>query len=154
MSQRTLVTIGLAASLLALPACSPTIRKPRLESPGTAPIQRYNATQFDPYPQTDMGPEIVGGRPPDFAIPVPEVERANQYSRGERAINTLPPAPGVFVPTYPLTSPGLPPASPPTSVPTYPPATLPAYPPATLPTYPTVPTYPQASAPPPVEYRY
>jgi hypothetical protein len=56
--------------------CSPTIRMPRLESPGTAGFQRHNAEQFDPYPQNDMGPEIVGGRPPDYAVPVPEVQRA------------------------------------------------------------------------------
>jgi hypothetical protein len=148
MSRENSVAVILAFGLFMMPACSPTIRKPRLESPGTAPIQRYNATQFDPYPQTDMGPEIVGGRPPDFAIPVPEVERASQYTRGERAIDTRPPAPGVFVPTYPLASPGLPSAAPPISVPAYPPATLPTYPQA-IPTYP-----PATSTPPPVEYRY
>jgi hypothetical protein len=69
-----LVVLGFL--LVQLTACSSTIRKPRLESPGTAPFQRFNAEQFDPYPQNDMGPEIVGGRPPDYAVPVPEVERA------------------------------------------------------------------------------
>ena len=69
-----LTAIGLL--LTQLVACSSTIRKPRLASPGTAPFQRHNAEQFDPYPQNDMGPEIVGGRPPDYAVPVPEVERA------------------------------------------------------------------------------
>jgi hypothetical protein len=59
-----------------LTACSPTIRMPRLESPGTAGFQRHNAEQFDPYPQNDMGPPIVGGRPPDYAVPRPAVERA------------------------------------------------------------------------------
>lgn len=148
MSRETSVAVILAFGLLTLPACSQTIRKPRLASPGTAPIQRYNATQFDPYPQTDMGPEIVGGRPPDFAVPVPEVERARQFRRGEHTIATQGPPAGVFVPTYPQTPSGLPPASPPIGAPTYPPATLPTYPSA-------VPTYPQAtSMPPPVEYRY
>lgn len=64
--------------LMHLAACSSTIRYPRLASPGTAGFQRHNAEQFDPYPQNDMGPEIVGGRPPDYAVPVPEVQRARQ----------------------------------------------------------------------------
>lgn len=71
--------VVIVASLLAqLSACSPTIRYPRLASPGTAPLQRYNAEQFDPYPQNDMGPEIVGGRPLDYAVPVSEVNRSRQ----------------------------------------------------------------------------
>ncbi len=150
MPHRTLVTIGLAASLLSLPACSPTIRKPRLGSPGTAPIQRYNATQFDPYPLPDMGPEIVGGRPPDFAVPVPEVERARQFRRGEHTIATQGPPVGVFVPTFPQAPPALPPASPPVTMPPSPPVTMPTYP--SYPTYPTTP--PATTTPPPVEYRY
>ena len=71
--------IVIGASLLTqLTACSPTIRYPRLASPGTAPLQRYNAEQFDPYPQNDMGPPIVGGRPLDYAIPISEVSRSRQ----------------------------------------------------------------------------
>jgi hypothetical protein len=69
-----LLIVGLM--LAELTACSPTIRWPRWVSPGTAPLQRYSAEQFDPYPQNDMGPEIVGGRPPDYQIQVPEVNRA------------------------------------------------------------------------------
>jgi hypothetical protein len=123
MVQRILLVVGFVIATTTLPACSPTIRKPRLASPGSAPVQRYNATQFDPYPLPDMGPEIVGGRPPDFTVPVPEVERANQYRQGQRAIETLPPAPGVFVPTFPTA----PPPTPPVMMPTYPPQ-LPTYP--------------------------
>jgi hypothetical protein len=71
--------VGIVTLLLTqLSACSPTIRYPRLASPGTAPLQRYNAEQFDPYPQNDVGPEIVGGRPLDYAVPVSEVNRARQ----------------------------------------------------------------------------
>ena len=67
----------LGCALLAeLTACSSTIRKPQLHSPGTAPMQRFAADQFDPYPLPDMGPEIVGGRPIDYLVPVPEVNRS------------------------------------------------------------------------------
>ncbi len=71
------IIVGLMVTLLA-GGCSSTIRKPRLRSPGTAPVQRYNATQFDPYPQNDVGPAIVGGRPKDFQLPPDEVVRARQ----------------------------------------------------------------------------
>lgn len=69
-----LVVFGML--VVQLTACSSTIRYPRLASPGTAGYQRHNAEQFDPYPQNDTGPPILGGRPPDYAVPVPEVERA------------------------------------------------------------------------------
>lgn len=74
----SLKLIGLGLLFVQMAACSSTIRHPRLASPGTAGFQRHNAEQFDPYPQNDMGPEIVGGRPPDYAVQVPEVERARQ----------------------------------------------------------------------------
>jgi hypothetical protein len=72
----TLILGGVA--LASLTACSPTIRLPRLASPGTAAFQRANAEQFDPYPQNDMGPPIVGGRPREYQVPIPEVNRARQ----------------------------------------------------------------------------
>ena len=126
MSLRSLAAVALLAA--ALTGCSPTIKQPRLLSPGPAPVQRYNATQYDPYPLPDLGPEIVGGRPPDYAVPVPEVERANQF-RDQQLTRGQP----VFVPQP--------------AIPVMP--TLPAYPP-------TLPTLPPATGPamPPVEYRY
>ena len=43
---------------------------------GPSEIQRERATQFDPYPDQDMGPEVVGGRPLDYNRQIPEVERS------------------------------------------------------------------------------
>jgi len=79
-SMRHKFTTGLVIVSLLLPlaACSPTVRKPRLRSPGPAWYQRANAEEFDPYPQNDMGPEIVGGRPRGFQKPRSEVERSRQ----------------------------------------------------------------------------
>jgi hypothetical protein len=107
--------LSLIAALAPLAACSPTIHKPRLASPGPAPVQRYNATQFDPYPLPDMGPEIVGGRPIDYMVPVPEVERANQFreqqlARGQPVFVPQPPIPVMpTLPAYPPTQPAIPP---------------------------------------------
>ena len=69
--------------LLAMPlvGCSRTVLQPRLLHPGPAAYQQDNAVNFvDPYPPNDLGPEIVGGRPPDFAVPLNEVTRANQHN--------------------------------------------------------------------------
>lgn len=48
---------------------------PGFYHPGTAPYQRYQATLHDPYPDTDLGPAVVGGRPRDFEKPLPEPVR-------------------------------------------------------------------------------
>jgi hypothetical protein len=40
--------------------------------PGTVQQQRFRATLHDPYSDKDLGPEVVGGRPRDFARPLPE----------------------------------------------------------------------------------
>ena len=65
--------------ILPLAGCSRTVRKPQLCHPGTAGYQQYNAIQFDPYPQNDVGPEIDGGRPRAYMQPPPEVVRARQH---------------------------------------------------------------------------
>ena len=39
-------------------------------SPGTVRQQQLQATFHDPYADNDLGPEIVGGRPRDFAKPL------------------------------------------------------------------------------------
>ncbi len=76
----------LLALLLLFPlfGCSSAIRTPHLFHPGPAGHQQRNAVQFDPYPQIDMGPEVVGGRPRGYLLPPEEVERARQFSEKER----------------------------------------------------------------------
>ena len=79
MKRRSLTGLITCCLLLPLSACSSAVRKPQLLHPGPAPFQRQNATQFDPYPPNDLGPEIVGGRPIDFQKPPNEVERSRQF---------------------------------------------------------------------------
>jgi hypothetical protein len=114
--RRSLYALALVTAAAPLGGCSPYFFKtPQLLSPGSAPKQRYNATQFDPYPLPDMGPEIVGGRPPDYIVPVPEVERANQFRDQQAAAGnpvfipqqTIPVMP--TLPAYPAMPPSLPP---------------------------------------------
>lgn len=65
--------------LLTAIGCSPYVRWPNLYHPGTAQQQQADALQYDPYPLDDVGPDIVGGRPPSYQRPVPEVERARDF---------------------------------------------------------------------------
>lgn len=96
--RKSAATLLLAALVLPFAACSPTVVKPQLCDPGWAQQQRARAIQFDPYPQNDVGPEIVGGRPPDYAVPPNEVERAFQQNPLPRRSSApmpvvMPPAP-------------------------------------------------------------
>lgn len=94
---------ALAVALLApCLACSPAVKMPRLYNPGPAGYQRFQATQgHDPYPLPDAGPEIVGGRPREFQLPTPQVERARQFSRQQVAPQYVAPAPQPIYPSYP-----------------------------------------------------
>ena len=47
--------------------------------PGTINEQRNRAAIHDPFPETDIGPDIIGGRPREFDRPLPEAERVPLY---------------------------------------------------------------------------
>ena len=63
------------AILLACTGCAHTAT-PNWTNPGPATYQRSNALRFDPYPENDAGPAIVGARPPDYQNPPAEAGRA------------------------------------------------------------------------------
>lgn len=42
---------------------------------GSVDVQKNRAVTFDPFPLNDIGPPIVGGRPREFANPLPEAAR-------------------------------------------------------------------------------
>ncbi|NMC21096.1 MAG: membrane or secreted protein [Thermogutta sp.] len=48
---------------------------PQWDNPGPADVQRQAAERYDPYPETDVGQEIVGSRPPGYEYPLSEPER-------------------------------------------------------------------------------
>ena len=43
---------------------------------GTVQQQRLRATLHDPYPDQDLGPEVMGGRPRDYSRQLPEPVRS------------------------------------------------------------------------------
>ncbi len=56
--------------------CSTSLGPSNLTNPGTAAFQQGKAQRFDPYPENEAGPELVGVRPPDYLVPPPEPKRA------------------------------------------------------------------------------
>lgn len=66
-----------AAIVLALGQSGCYLR-PNLGPPGTIGAQRSRAVFFDPYPNNDLGPPVVSGRPLGFERPLSEPEQ-NQY---------------------------------------------------------------------------
>jgi hypothetical protein len=42
---------------------------------GSVDRQKARAVYFDPFPLNDIGPPVVGGRPPGFSNPLPEAHR-------------------------------------------------------------------------------
>ena len=65
--------------LLAMMAGCQSLAPPNWGHPGTAETQQKRAEQFDPYPENDIGPMIVGARPLDYQSPRPEVQRARWF---------------------------------------------------------------------------
>ncbi len=52
--------------------------KPRWDNPGPAELQRQTAEKYDPYPEPNVGQEIVGSRPPGYEKPLSEPERSRR----------------------------------------------------------------------------
>ncbi len=52
---------------------------PTLQGPGTAEEQREWSQRYDPYPETEVGPEVLGGRPRDFNDARAEPQRARHF---------------------------------------------------------------------------
>ncbi len=71
----------LAALLMGvgLSGCS-SISAPNWCHPGTAAQQRARAERFNPYPETEIGPNITGARPREFEQQIAEPARARWTS--------------------------------------------------------------------------
>jgi hypothetical protein len=61
--------------LIALGGCK-GVAKPDLTHPGSAPVQQARALRYDPYPENEPGPAMVGVRPREYQTPPPEPSRA------------------------------------------------------------------------------
>jgi len=52
---------------------------------GSIERQKNRAVTFDPFPLNDIGPPVVGGRPREFANPLPEAQRNELTARPRSA---------------------------------------------------------------------
>lgn len=62
----------LIAGVLLGSGCCQHLRSP-CSPPGTIGYQRNQAVLHDPFPDNALGPAVVGGRPREFELPLPEV---------------------------------------------------------------------------------
>ena len=69
MNVRIAQSIVCCAVLVAGVGCN---IRPRQGPPGTIGDQRERAVIYDPFPNNDLGPPIVGGRPLGFDLPQSE----------------------------------------------------------------------------------
>jgi len=82
----------LALGLLLLGGMSgcQNLARPQLVAPGPAQYQQARAHQFDPYPEKESGPSMVGTRPSEYENPPPEVQRARPLELQNRWFPWLP----------------------------------------------------------------
>jgi hypothetical protein len=64
-----------AALLAAFCSAEGCVAPPPVLHPGTEQQQQARAQRFDPYPENDVGPAVVGGRPQEYANPSAEILR-------------------------------------------------------------------------------
>jgi hypothetical protein len=74
LTLRAIRALAPAAMLLMLTGCGAL--GPYLSNDVPLRYQREQIKRFDPYPDQDIAPPMVGVRPPDFSAPAPEGERA------------------------------------------------------------------------------
>jgi hypothetical protein len=73
MIRRALATATVLMSLAAAGCASHG--QYNIFQPGTIQQQRLRATVHDPYPDRNLAPEVVGGRPREYQQPLPEPVR-------------------------------------------------------------------------------
>jgi hypothetical protein len=67
--------LSLIAVLLVFSACCGCLAPPNVVHPGSVDYQQARARIFEPYPENEPGPPIVGARPREYQNPVAEPDR-------------------------------------------------------------------------------
>ena len=75
---KTLRLVVLGTILLAIVGCQ-SGAPPGTPRPGRVEYQQKEAQKFDPYPENDIGPTVLGSRPLDYKEPRSEVRRAQWW---------------------------------------------------------------------------
>jgi len=64
--------------LLGISGCK-SLAEPNWLHPGSDPAQRCRALRYDPYPENDAGPAVVGSRPREYQKELPETSRSRWF---------------------------------------------------------------------------
>ncbi len=121
MRDRRISCLLLAAALLAIVGCGPFFGLPSICEPGSESQKLADAKKFDPYPDPNMGPAVVGGRPEGFMHPRPDPDITKlplpPWAQSYPPVAASYPATGSYYPsamvvTPPATAAYPPPASP------------------------------------------
>jgi hypothetical protein len=81
--------LSLIALSTVLPTCCGCLALPNLAHPGTEEYQQARAKVFEPYPENEPGPPVVGARPREYQDPRAEVLRV-QPREGEPILAPVP----------------------------------------------------------------
>jgi len=71
--------LAMAAPLVASVVGCSSLAPPSFYNPGPAAYQQSRALRFDPYPEVEPAPEIVGARPLEYEKPLDEVYRSRWF---------------------------------------------------------------------------
>lgn len=69
---------GLGGLVGGLAGCR-SLTPPSFGNPGPAAYQQSRAQRFDPYPENEPGPPVVGARPMEYEKPAAEVLRSRWW---------------------------------------------------------------------------
>ena len=103
--------LAAGCSCLAPPnATNQGLAMPNVAHPGTEAYQQARAQRFEPYPENDVGPPVVGGRPREYQDPRPAFAvlqdmHPNPAAIPPRTEPVLPACPQVQVPQAPIAQP-------------------------------------------------
>ena len=94
--------LSLIALSAVLPTCCGCLAMPNLAHPGTEDHQQARAQVFEPYPENELGPPVVGARPREYQDPRAGSHFELQPRPGEPI---LAPCPQSQVPQAPIAQP-------------------------------------------------
>ena len=73
--RKTIINTSMLLLILSATGCA-GVSGPNWFNPGPSHVQQARAGRFDPYPEDDLGPAMVGVRPREYQEPRAEVKRA------------------------------------------------------------------------------
>ena len=74
-----LIHAAVVAAVCVAPMAGCLNMMPDVSSPGPAPLQQSRAAFHDPYPDPNLAPPVVGGRPREYQVPHHEAVKNRSF---------------------------------------------------------------------------